>query len=123
MSFRNVPTKQTHKVDRVGTVAVVLVFFWGFVMVFFGLGFCVVAGVKCVVGGLLLLLLFFPEGSNHALKFYLQSFLVGGNIPCTEDYCRGTVSFVPEVYLQCTCTVVPGFLLACAQMLPISHFI
>lgn len=102
MNFRNVPTKQTQKVDRVGIVAVVLVFFWGFVN-FFWLGLlCGCRSEGChwglVVGGLLLLL-FFPEGSNHALKFFPQSFLAGGNIPCTEDYCRGTANFVPEVYL------------------------
>lgn len=69
-------------------------------------------------------LVFFPPGcSSHSLKLHLQSFLAGGNIPCTEDYCKGTVNFVPKVYLPFTCAAVPDFLLACAQLLPINHFI
>lgn len=75
------------------------------------------------VVGVFLFVISFAECSNHALKFHLQSFLAGGNIPCTEDYCRGTVNFGPKVYLPFTCAVVPGFLLACAQLVPISHFI
>lgn len=54
-------------------------------------------GVFCCVFLVQFLVFFSPEGSNHALKFHLQSFLAGGNVPCTEDYCRDTVNFVPKV--------------------------
>lgn len=111
-----------------GTVAVVLVFFWGFVNLFwFGL-LCGwgrggdVAGVRCCLG--YFCWFFSPGRSNHILQLHLLSFLAGGNIPCTEDYMlRGTAYFVPKVYLPFMCAVVPGVLLACAKLLPINHFI